>query len=117
MRQFFMDSHYWASTCLVGTNYCKSFTPSAALIKAVLMTSCQPVPTYSIPQYDPTNKVDSMNLGAPPDIYQGECSSRPTPLSLSTSLVSVLELNTLDHARIKKLLSTPTSNRTSYFRQ
>jgi hypothetical protein len=39
VRQYFIDSNFWASFCYSGDNFCRAFTPSGMLIKAILLHS------------------------------------------------------------------------------
>ena len=71
VRQYFMDPSFWATLCVPGQKYCCSFTPTAAMLKAVLINSGTAVDRYSLPYYNNNTKIPSFYLGAPPDIYQG----------------------------------------------
>jgi len=70
VRQYFMNESFWASLCIPTDEFCKSFAPSAALLKALLIQSGIPVHRYSIPS-DTTTAIPSRFLGPPPDIFQG----------------------------------------------
>jgi hypothetical protein len=43
VRQYFMDSKFWATSCVQGQKLCKAFTPLASTIKAVLINSAFPI--------------------------------------------------------------------------
>ena len=75
VRQYFMDSQFWGSTCGDSRNkFCRmgSFEPSGYLMKALLLHSGRSVSRYSDPAYDaePT-AYPSFELESPPDNFQG----------------------------------------------
>ena len=54
IRQYFMNNTFWASLCKKQDLFCKSFAPSASLLKGLLIQSGSPVKRYSIPEEDGT---------------------------------------------------------------
>lgn len=73
IRQYFMDSNFWATLCGTEHRNCKdgAFTPSGFLLKSLILHSGQAVPLYSRPVHDSLNTLSSFPLGAPPDYFQG----------------------------------------------
>lgn len=70
IRQFFMDSNFWENICNSVDSQCGALTsPSAALIKSVMLNSGSAVKRYGIP-YDGGTEGTQL-LGSPPDIFQG----------------------------------------------
>jgi hypothetical protein len=66
VRQYFMDTNkrFWTKACNVKYNSCKVFTPSGALVKAILLHSGSALTVYE-------NGNTKTALGNPPDYYQG----------------------------------------------
>jgi hypothetical protein len=69
LREYFME-HY-LKVCHTHYTYCKAFTPSGYLLKAVLIHSSIPVKSYSSSVFDTKTSLDSFLLGATPDSVQG----------------------------------------------
>ena len=68
VRQYFMDSAFWAATCDSTYSFCGTFTPRGATVKAILVHSGEDMSRYygSSRTTEPT-----VSLPAPPDAYQG----------------------------------------------
>jgi hypothetical protein len=67
-RQYFMDEKspdFWVGTCNQNYSYCKSFTPSGVLIKAVLLHSGSAMALFN------GGGSKDVPLGIPPDFMQG----------------------------------------------
>lgn len=72
IRQYLSNTNFWATNCVKGAVYCKRLSsPSAALVKAMLITSCTPAKRYSVEHDNQYTKLPSIYLGEPPDVYQG----------------------------------------------
>lgn len=71
VRQFFMDSTFWAEVCNVNDEQCGGAitNPTAALVKAILLHSGKNVYRYATPSDN--SAVRSQLLGEAPDIFQG----------------------------------------------
>ena len=70
VRQFFMDSNFWAKVCNSADAQCGALSaPSASLIKAVLLNSGSAVARYGIPHDG--GEEGTQLLGDPPDVFQG----------------------------------------------
>ncbi len=67
IRQYFMDSKFWASNCNTNYNNCKSMKPSGVLIKALLIHSTDKMKMF----FDGDGSSKNVALGTPPDFYQG----------------------------------------------
>ena len=65
IRQYFIDSNsqFYLPVCLSSYKFCKSFSPSGVLIKAILLHSGQQMALWE--------GGGGIPLGAPPDNYQG----------------------------------------------
>jgi subtilisin family serine protease len=68
VRQYFMDSAFWAKYCDSQYSTCVdgSFTPTGYMIKAVILHSGQEMQRYSDP-----NEQQELLLGRVPDVFQG----------------------------------------------
>eukprot|EP01041_Mallomonas_annulata_P010119 gene10119-21088_t len=73
IRQYFIDSAFWASICNTSFKQCRSgaFNPSGYLVKAVILHSGQAMHRYSTAEFDFKSKIDNLKLGNPPDKFQG----------------------------------------------
>ena len=75
IRQYFANSSFWEQECLLyqeDTSFCSSFSPSGVLVKAVLLSSGEPMNAYS--SYSTTAQTTVLGdviLGEPPDEFQG----------------------------------------------
>ena len=65
IRQFFQDSFFWESVCNKNYAYCKAFTPSGVLLKAMILHSGRSMYKFN------GEKQPAVILGEPPDNYQG----------------------------------------------
>lgn len=65
VRQYFMDSRFWAKVCRSGYRLCHPFSPSGVLVKAILIHG-----GASMAAYDP-GRGSKVKLQAGPDAYQG----------------------------------------------
>jgi len=75
LRQYFMDSSFWAAACNKAYQFCKdgAFTPSGYFLKAVMLHSGHAIRRYSDPLFDAAENtnLNSFELYAPPDNFQG----------------------------------------------
>eukprot|EP01041_Mallomonas_annulata_P008188 gene8188-16835_t len=73
VRQYFMDSAFWAKNCNPSQVFCSRgpFEPSGYLVKALLLHTGERVKQYSLPTFDYRTATDSYDLGSPPDMVQG----------------------------------------------
>eukprot|EP01041_Mallomonas_annulata_P012823 gene12823-27042_t len=73
IRQYFMQSKFWASLCNKAYRWCSSgaFEPSGYFLKAIILHSGEAVGQYSSPEYNDITKIPSRKLGPPPDSFQG----------------------------------------------
>ena len=97
IRQYFMDSSFWAKACNTLYSTCKSgaFTPSGYLVKAVLLHSGQQMSTYSTSDFNHKSTIPSTTLGSVPDMFQGYGSiilKNVLPLSSGLGLNPALHL-------------------------
>jgi hypothetical protein len=69
VRQYFMDSAFWAAMCNQSYPKCGVFSPKGATVKAMLIGSGHAMTDYKTNGYD--TKEPAANLGSPPDYYQG----------------------------------------------
>jgi hypothetical protein len=65
VRQYFIDvnKQFYLAICNYHYNFCKSFTPSGVLVKAILLHSGNPMALYE--------NGSGVKLDNPPDFYQG----------------------------------------------
>ena len=66
VRQFFVDSSYWATTCNSGYSKCGAFSPRGATVKATLIHSGD-----AMVEYPGGSTEGQITLGTVPDIIQG----------------------------------------------
>lgn len=67
VRQYFMDTNaqFWTKKCRKSYRSCKDFTPSGALVKAILIHSSSTMTMYN------GGGDRDVSLGSPPDYMQG----------------------------------------------
>ena len=108
IRQYFMDSNFWASICNRRYATCRAgaFEPSGYFLKGVFLHSGQPMDRYSVPIYDNyMTKIPSFKLGSPPDVYQGYGAVRLSnvlPLKTYGGLDAMLDLVVWDVLSVKE---------------
>jgi hypothetical protein len=111
VRQYFRgtQNNLWRSMCKSSYSFCKSFTPSGVLVKAVLLHSGSQMQLYN----GATNGKPNVQLGAVPDNYQGFGRIKllnVLPLSGSTTFdLFVDNLNTV-HERSSKTYTVKIQN-------
>jgi hypothetical protein len=75
IRQYFTNSSFWEQECLVYRSdpaLCSAFSPSGVLVKAVMLTSGEPMEAYSAYSTSAQATVlGDLILGEPPDEFQG----------------------------------------------
>ena len=108
IRQYFMDSNFWAEACNRHYSTCKAgaFEPSGYFVKAILLHAGQAMQKYSNPGDNIVTTISSFELGPPPDNYQGYGTVRlqnvlplTTPGGLNPALDLVIwdKLELLEH--------------------
>jgi hypothetical protein len=105
IRQYFMDSQFWAALCNTRYSTCRSgnFTPSGFLLKSLILHSGRAVPLYSNPLYDLQNTFSSFALSSPPDFFQGYGEIQLTnilPLANGRGLEAGIDLVVFDRLEI-----------------
>jgi hypothetical protein len=67
VRNYFMSSNtdFWTGVCRAGYRFCRAFTPSGVLVKALLINSGSAMTLYH------GGGPADIPLGAPPDTMQG----------------------------------------------
>ena len=68
IRQYFENSSFWQRECSYYSMNCKPFLPSGPLIKALLISSGEPMYAYAASNI---SVIGDTILGAPPDYFQG----------------------------------------------
>ena len=63
--QFFQDANFWKSLCITTYKFCKTFTPSGVLIKAIMLHSA-----VGMKMIESSTGTSNINLGTPPDSMQ-----------------------------------------------
>ena len=71
IRQYFMDNGFWNSSCVRTDAFCKVFTPTGSLLKAVLLTSGKSMSQYSCNLYDGYTDLPWKYLENAPNNYEG----------------------------------------------
>ena len=67
IHAYFKDEKFWKRGCNSEYKFCRTFTPSGALTKALILHSGEPMKKY----FFTDNSNQNVILGAPPDTYQG----------------------------------------------
>lgn len=70
IREYF-SNNMWKNLCRSSYAYCRSFTPTGYLLKAVIIHSGQAVSSYSHPMFDHKTSLSSYSLSSTPDDAQG----------------------------------------------
>lgn len=106
IRQYFMQSGFWASLCNPLYLTCSQgpFHPSGYFMKAMILHSGTPIYRYSDPDYDTEGGFfNSFPLESPPDVFQGYgeiLMKNILPLSKGKGLPSNLDLVIWDKLEI-----------------
>jgi hypothetical protein len=73
IRQYFANSSFWFSHCAqfgdhASNAWCKPFSPSGVLVKALILASGEPMTAYAA---EPSSVIEYTTLGETPDNFQG----------------------------------------------
>jgi len=83
LREYFRNMYQ--DVCRSEYTFCKSFTPTGYLLKAMLIHSTDAVKRYSETAFNSKTSLSSYSLGSPPDSVQGYGALNLAGIPLSTS--------------------------------